>query len=102
MEFTPVGDGYRNRGIYEVTRGELYEKVAEIRERYTGSLNLDISGTALKLGTYFQIRRQGLHYKTDRRSCALSTCRRRTDDLADIIKNLTFDRHLHERRYATP
>lgn len=104
LEFSAVGAGYRNRGVYELERARFDEVVAEVRDRYSGELKVHARGSEDKSAAYVMITPDGDAYGTSDPMVEGAYPRVGSvlqKHLSELAAKIEFNRSLHEPRYRT-
>ncbi len=105
LEFTPVNEGYDNRGRYELPATAFERVVAAVQARDLGTASLDVFRHAAKVGAYVQVTPAGLVYGTTPRSMYETGQPEMvgsllTEHLRDLAGRIPLDRDRHRGRYA--
>ena len=102
LEFSPVGDGFFNRHLFELEQAEFYKACEKAKEAFVHPSKIDVFDSDAKPGTYLLVTPAGQVYGT-----AASTVKGVFPTVGSIIDNhlselaeaLPFSKENHSRRY---
>lgn len=103
VEFSEVGDGYKNSAKYQLREGEFLELANKIKSIYINCIAIDVYQNAEKKNVYFLVKPNGDVYTTgvvDKRGSYSVVGNAVHDPIDIIIDNIHINGASHEDRYA--